>query len=117
MIIATSEEDDESTDADIAQVEHAYQTNTLSSGHNRSSLPEKVGQLVAAVHQNVVGKTMTTIMEGKPVNPPLKGYGLFVHIVSVHIVSVAVLVELQIDQPTNMGGPSLSVKAKLHGSS
>ena len=42
IIIGTSEEDDESTDGDIGQVEYAYQMNPLSSGHNRSSLPEKV---------------------------------------------------------------------------
>ena len=52
VIIGTSEEkDDESTDGEIAQVEHAYQMNLLSSGHNRSGLPEKVGQFVAAIHQ------------------------------------------------------------------
>ena len=54
--------------------------------------------MVAAVHQNIVGKRMTNIMEGKPVNPPLKEYGLF-----IHKVSRVVLVELQIDRPINMG--------------
>ena len=43
IIIGASEEDDESTDGDIAQVEHAYQMNPLSSGQNCSGLPEKVG--------------------------------------------------------------------------
>ena len=112
VIIGTSEEkDDESTDGEIAQVEHAYQMNPLSSGHNRSGLPEKVGQLVAAIHQNIVGKTMTSILKGKPVNPPFR-----VWTVHTYKVSGAILVEVQIDRPSNMGGPSLSVKAKLHGS-
>ena len=44
VIIGTSEEDNESTDGDTAQVEHAYQMNPLSSGHNHSGLPEKAGQ-------------------------------------------------------------------------
>ena len=45
VIIDTSEEEGhESTDGEIAQVEHAYQMNLLSSGHNRSGLPEKVVQ-------------------------------------------------------------------------
>lgn len=45
VIIGTSEEDDdESTDGEIAWVEHAYQMNPLSRRHNHSGLPEKVGQ-------------------------------------------------------------------------
>lgn len=89
----------------------AYQMNPLSSGHNRSSLPETVGHLVAAIQQNVVGKTLTNIMKGKAVNPSFVWYRLF-----IHKVSGAVLVELQVDRPANMGGPSLLVNAKLHGS-
>ena len=111
VVFGTSEEDSESTDGDIAQVEHAYQMAPLGSGPNRSGLPEKVGQLVAAIHQNIVGRTLTSIMKGKAINPPFVGYGLF-----LHKVSGAVLIKLRMDQPTNMGGPSLLVSAKLQGS-
>ena len=85
----------------------AYQMNPLSSGHNCSGLPEKVGQLVAAIQQNVVGKTLTSIMKGKAVNPSFVEYRPF-----IHEVSGAVLVELQVDRTANMGGPSLLVNGK-----
>ena len=113
VVIGTSEEevDSESTDGDIAQVEHAYQMGPLSSGQNNSHLPGKVGQLVAAIQQNIVGKVFTSIVKGKVVNPPFVGYGLF-----IHKVTGAILVKLQMNQPTRMGGPSLVVSAQLHGS-
>ena len=113
VVIGTSEEevDSESTDGDIAQVEHGYQMGPLSSHQNNSHLPEKLGQLVAAIQQNIVGKVFTSIVKGKIVNPPFVGYGLF-----IHKVTGAILVKLQMGQPTKMGGPSLVVSAQLHGS-
>ena len=54
---------------------------------------------------------MTSILKGKPAYPPFKGYGLF-----IHKVSGAILVEVQIDRPSNMGtktwvlGPNLFIE-------
>ena len=67
------------TSGESAKIEFAFQMPDNKGYVDGSTIPNKAGELVAAIHQSVHAKVLRRLKKNKEIRFPLMGHGLYVH--------------------------------------
>ena len=70
---------DTSTSGESIKMEHAHQLPPNTAYKSGSKIPNKGGQLVAAIHQSILAKLLRKLYKNKEIILRLRGHGLYIH--------------------------------------
>ena len=94
MIPQNTDESELDTSGDSGRGEHAHQMSPNNVYRDGSLIPNKGGELIAAIHQCILLKVLRKLMNKNPIKLPLVGNGFYICRCQVRLNGTAMVISI-----------------------